>query len=143
MATALKDRIRAAAIANPTFTGLLGTSPFRWYDQQLNQGSAFPAVVLTQVSNPQMYALVGRFPTSFSRIQFTIWSVNTAAGMTKLAALEAALIEFLETLNLVGIPGLCSYSNQVVAARDGWFPTPEPGNPQRLVDAMIFSNDSL
>jgi hypothetical protein len=143
MATPLKDRIRAAAIAIPGFTALLGTNPFRWYDQQLHQGSAFPAVVVTEVSNPQMYALVGRFPTSFSRIQFTIWSVNTAAGMANLAALETLLVNFLETLDLVGIPGLCSYSNRVVAARDGWYPTPEPGNPQRLIDAMIYANDTL
>lgn len=143
MPTPLKDRIRAAAIANASFTALLGTNPFRWYDQQLNQGSQFPAIVVTEVSNAPVYALIGRLPTSSSRIQFTIWSVNTPAGMAKLVSLETILLEFLETLNLVGIPGLCSYNNQVVASRDGWFPRPEPGNPQRLIDAMIFANDSL
>lgn len=143
MSTPIKERIRTAAIAFPGFTALLGTNPFRFYDLQLNQGSEFPAIVLTAVSNPQTYALVGRLPTSFSRFQFTIWSTNDALGMQKLAALEALIIEFLETLNLVGIPGLCSYSNQVVNARDGWYPLPSPGNPQRLIDAMIFSNDSL
>jgi hypothetical protein len=143
MPTPVKDRIRAAAIANPTLLGLLGSSPFRWYDQQLYQSSAFPAVVVTQVSNPQTYALVGRLPTSFSRYQFTIWTTNNAAGMTARAAVGSALIDFLETLNLVGIPGLCSYNNQVVGDRDGWYPLPEPGNPQRLIDAMIYANDSL
>jgi hypothetical protein len=139
----LKDRVRSAAIAFPGFTALLGTNPFRWYDQQLNKGSAFPAIVVTVVSNAPTYALVGIVPTSFSRLQFTIWSVNDAQGMAKLAALEALLIQFLETLDLVGIPGLCSYSNVILSARDGWFPTPEPGNPQRLIDARIFANDQL
>ncbi len=145
MSTPVRDRIRTAALnsTDPDFTALLGTNPFRWFDNQLPQGAAFPAVTVQVVSNPQTYALVGRLPTSFSRYQFTLWSVNTSLGMTKLAALEAAIIDFLETLNLVGIPGLCSYSNRVVAARDGWFPTPQPGNPQRLIDAMIYANDSL
>lgn len=143
MGTPLKERIRSAAIVYPGFTALLGTNPFRWWDQQLRPGSAFPAIVVTTVSNVPTYAIVGRLPTGFSRLQFTIWSVNTTLGMANLGALEALLTEFLETLNLVGIPGLCSYSNRVVAARDGWFPTPEPGNPQRLIDAMIYANDTL
>lgn len=143
MPTPLKDRIRAAAIVYPGFTALLGTNPFRWYDQQLNQGSAFPAVVVTTVSNPPTYAIVGRLPTSFSRLQFTVWSTNDAAGTSKLAALEALITEFLETLDLVGIPGLCSYSNRVANVRDGFFPLPSPGNPQRLIDAVVFSNDTL
>lgn len=143
MATPLKDRIRAAAIASAPITAIVGTNPFRWYDRQLNQGSVLPAVVVQEVSNPQQYALVGRFPTSFSRVQFTLWSVNTALGMARLAALETALLEFFESLNLVGIPGLCSYSNQVVNARDGFFATPEPGNPSRILDVMIFANDGL
>ncbi len=143
MATPVKDRIRAAAIATPALTALLGTNPFRWYDRQLYQGSAFPAVVVQAISDPRMYAIVGRLPTSFSRYQFTIWATNNAAGMTSLALVEAALVEFFETLNLVGISGLCSYSNTVVNARDGFFPTPQPGNPTRMIDAMIYANDSL
>ncbi len=143
MSTPVRDRIRTAAALTSDITDLIGTNPVRWYDNQLYPGSVFPGVTVQVVSNPQTYALVGRLPTSFSRYQFTLWSVNTALGMTKLAALEAALIEFFETLNLVGIPGLCSYSNTVVAARDGWYPTPQPGNPQRLLDVMVYANDSL
>lgn len=141
--TPVKDRIRAAAIATPALTAILGTNPFRWYDRQLNQGSAFPAVVVQAISDPRTYAIVGRLPTSFSRYQFTLWALNTAAGISGLAALEAAMVEFFESLNLVGIPGLCSYSNQVVNARDGFFPEPQPGNPTRFIDVMIFANDNL
>lgn len=141
--TPLKEKVLSAAIVYPGFTALLGTNPFRWYNQQLYQGSEFPGITVMEVSNPQTYALVGRLPTSFARLQFTIWTVNTTVGFAKLAAVEALLYEFLETLNLVGIPGLCSYNNQVVNARDGWYPLPSPGNPQRLIDAMIFSNDTL
>jgi len=143
MATPIKDRIRSAAIAYPGFTALLGTNPFRWYDQQLVQGSAFPAVVVSLISQVDIDAIVGRMPMIFTRVQFTIWSVNTPTGMASLASIEALLKDFVDSLNLVGISGLCSYSNRVVSSRDGWFPRPEPGNPQRLIDAMVYANESL
>lgn len=146
MATPLKDRIRAAAIATPALTALLGTNPFRWYDTQLVQGSALPAVVVQQISGAPVYVVAGRLPNSSTRMQFTCYGVNNAAGMAALSNLVRALTSFFDTLNLVGISGLAQYQNFVVGDRDGWVALPGPvpqGNPLRLIDAMIFSNDSL
>ncbi len=143
MATPLKERIRSAAIATPAMTALLGTNPFRFYDQQLVQGSAFPAIVQQVISGAPTYILAGRLPCSSSRVQFTLWATRDAAGLTALAALEAALVAFLDTLNLIGIPGLQQYQNLVVLSRDAFYPLPQPGNPQRIIDAMIYSNDTL
>lgn len=143
MATPVKDRIRTAAINTAALTALLGTNPFRWFDRQLYKGATLPAVVVQSISDPRTYALAGRLPTSFSRYQFTIWADNNAAGVAALSSIESALTNFLETLDLVGIPGQICYSNRIVAARDAMYPTPEPGKPQRVIDAMIFANDSL
>ncbi len=139
----LLDRIRSAAIATPALTALLGTNPFRWYPIQLAQGSAFPAVVAQVVSGNKTYSVNARLVTGNSRVQFTVWSVNTGAGFASLASVEAALSTFFDSLNLTGIPGLTQYPNFVVAARDGFFAQTEPGNPQRLIDVMVFSNDTL
>jgi Protein of unknown function (DUF3168) len=141
--TPLKDKIRAAAIATPALTALLGTNPFRFFDTQLPQGSAFPAVVVQIISGGKSYALNTRLATGFSRVQFTIWSTNTAAGYASQAALEIALANFLDGLNLVGIAGLSQYSNIIVDTRDGFYAQTQPGNPLKQIDAMIFSNDSL
>lgn len=143
MPTPLKDRIRSAAIATPALTALLGTNPFRWYDIQLVQGSALPAVVVQIISGAPVYVVAGRLSNSSTRVQFTLWGVNTAAGMASLASLESALVTFFDSLNLVGIPGLAQYQNMVVGARDGFIAIPQPGNPLRLIDAMIWSNDRL
>lgn len=143
MATPLKDRIRAAAIATPALTALLGTNPFRWYDLQLVQGSTLPAVVCQIISNTKNYVVGGRLVNSHSRVQFTLWGTNNSAGTAALASLETALATFLDSLNLIGVTGLLQYPNRIVMARDGFVPTPQPGNPLRLIDVMMASNDSL
>lgn len=144
MPTPLLDRIRAAAIATPSLTAILGTSPFRWWSIQLGQGSALPAVVTQVVSGGPSYGVAGRFQCSSSRVQFTLWgAANTASAVATLAALEQALIAFLDTLNLIGISGLVQYPNQVVMQRDAFYAATQPGNPQKLIDAMVFSNDTL
>jgi hypothetical protein len=143
MATDLKERIRLAAIATPALTAVLGTNPFRWYDTRLVQGSAFPAVVAQVISNVKSYVFGGRLPNSHSRVQFTLWAQNTSAGITALGNLERTVGTFLDSLNLIGISGLLQYPNRIVLARDGFVPTPEPGNSLRLIDVMMASNDSL
>ncbi len=143
MSTPLLDKIRAAAIATPALTALLGQNPFRWFNYQKVPGSAYPCVVQQVISNVPTYSLTARLPNGNARVQFCIWGQNTATGLASIAAVESALATFLDSLNLIGIPGLVQYPNFIAGARDGWYPIPEPGNPQRLIDAMIFSNDSL
>ncbi len=139
----LLDRIRSAAIATPALTALLGTNPFRWYPIQKEQGCAFPCVVAQVVSGNKTYSVNARLVTGNSRVQFTVWSVNTGSGFTTLTNVLAAMTTFFDTLNLTGIPGLTQYPNFIISDRDGFYAQTEPGNPQRLIDVMIFSNDTL
>lgn len=146
MSTPVKDRIRAAAIATPALVSILGTSPFRWYDKTLVQGSVFPAVQVQTVSDPSSYVYAGMLPTSWGRWQFTLSAINRAVGSDSipgLVALEDALKTFLNSLNLVGVTGLVQYPNLIVAARDGYKPAPQPGIAQRILDVMIFANTTL
>jgi len=78
-----------------------------------------------------------------TRVQFTIWGQNTAAGIAAMFSVETALDDFLDQLNLIGIPGLLQYNNLIVGERDGFVSAPQPGNPLRLIDAMIFADANL
>ncbi len=146
MSTPVRDRIRAAAIATPSLVAILGTSPFRWYDRQMNPGSVFPCVQAQSVSDPATYVYAGQLPTSWGRWQYTLSAVNNAKpdiGIPALVALEAAMMTFFNSLNLIGVPNLVQYPNLVVSARDGFFAAPSPGISQRILDVMIFANSTL
>jgi hypothetical protein len=138
MAT-LEAKLFAAASAYAPLTALLGTSPFRWYVTQLTQGSAMPAVVVFQVSDPAAYAFTGKLPTSAKRMQFTIWGDSAE----KAQAVEAALVAFLGSFSAYGIPGLVSYANYVVNVRAGMYTQTQPARFLRTVDAMVQNNDLI
>jgi hypothetical protein len=135
--------LQTAALAYPALTALLGTSPFRWWDTQLPQSSTFPAVVVQMVSNPATYTFGGRLPTSFARMQFTIWGGYSAAGSQAADQVRSALYAFLDQFNAEGIPGLLQYPCLVVNDRRGGFTQGDTLLYQRLLDVQIFSNDSI
>lgn len=135
----LKELLRIQASAFPGLTALLGTSPFRWWDGQLVQGSAYPAIVVTIVSNPRNYCLTGRLPTGWSRVEFKIWDTDTLRAGT----VENALLNFFDVFNAVGPSNLPSYPVDVVNDRQTVVPDPEPKRFLRMVDTQIFSNDTL
>lgn len=137
--TDLKSLLRTQASAFGGLTALLGTTPFRWWDTTLQQGSAYPAIVVTMVSNPRNYVLMGRLPTGWSRVQFTIWDTDTLRAST----VENALLAFFDVFNAVGPANLPSYPVEVVNDRETTVPEPEPKRFLRILDAMIFSNDNL
>lgn len=146
MPTPVRDRIRAAAINTPVLVAILGNSPFRWYDRQVDPGSAFPCVQVQSVSDPATYVYAGQLPTSWGRWQFTLSALRTSKaldGIPSLVALEAAIVTFLNSLNLIGVSSLVQYPNLIVAARDGFKPAPSPGVVQRILDVMIFANSTL
>ncbi len=150
MATEVKERIRTAAAAyTPLSVILTDTAPlsvFRWYDRLLIPGSLMPAVVVNVISDPKTYAFAGRLPTSSARYQFTLWGRFNTQGLAALYQLEQALGTFLDQLDLVGIPDQVQYNNRIVASRDGLAPATTKdtqGNPQKIIDAMIYANDSL
>ncbi len=146
MSTPLQSRIRTAAASDPTLATLLGTSPFRWFNNQLPQGygQTAPAIVVTQISGSPTYVLTGRLRTGWTRLQFLIWGGQFDAGATARETVEAALITFLDSWSGgIGITGLTQYPSLVVGQRDFLFAQTDGPIYQRVTDAMIFSNSSL
>lgn len=137
--TTIEAKLRTAAAAFPALTVYIGTSPMRWYDTQLDQGSEYPAVTVRQISNPKMYSYSARMGLSQYRIQFTVWDTDAERGRSVQAEIEA----MLDTFNAIGQPGLSQYPCRVVNALGGMYPQSEPPVFQRIVDAMIWNNDSL
>lgn len=143
--SSLKARLFADASAFAALAALLASgSPaiFRWYDQQLPQRAAFPAVVVHQISNPRTYAVTGRLPTGFTRMQFTVY--GTGNDSENANAVVNALVAFLDQWDGgSGIVGLPAYSNLIVADRDFGIASTQPLTYMRVVDAQIFSNDLI
>ena len=142
----LESKLRTAAAAYAPLLALLGSgSPvvFRWYDTTLDEGSVFPAVVVRMVSNPSAYVTTGRLPTSSARMQFTVWGGQYAAGAAAADSVRDALVSWFSQLNLVGNPGQVMYSNTIVNELRGVYVQTDKPIYQRIIDAMIFSDDSI
>jgi hypothetical protein len=138
--TTLEAKLLAQASVFPALTALLTASPFPWYDGQLQQGSLYPAVVVEQITNPQVYSLTGRMATSTARVQFTIWDTDPERAR----AVEQALFQFLDNFNAVGPSNLPAYPVEVVGGpRQNVYATPAPKRFTRQLDAMIFQNQTL
>lgn len=136
----LKAKLFAAASDSPALQALLGTDPFRWYDTQLPQQAAFPAVVANQVSAPRDYALGGRMSTYWARIQLTVY--GTGNDSENASAVVAAITGFLQTFNAIGVPNLPAYPNRVLNDRDGGIAQTQPLTYQRFLDVSILNDES-
>lgn len=149
MPSSLKAKLFAAASQDAGLQALLlsNDSPpvFRWFDQQLPQGYAgpgkFPCVVVSTVSNPADYVVTGRMPTSWSRMQFTIYGTGNDSENAGLVV--NAIAAFLDTFDGVGKPGLVAYPNNIVGDRDGGIAETKPPTFQRFLDVRIFSNSTI
>lgn len=145
MGTPLKVKIRNGALGFAGLTALLGgTSPnlFRWYDTQLvagQNGGGWPAVVVRIISSPTDYVVNARLATSFSRVQFTIWSTDPIVNET----VEAQLLAFMDQFNAYGISGLSQNANYAVNSRDNLLPNEQPPQYQRIVDFKVFDNSLI
>ena len=137
----LKSSIRSAAASFPGLTTLLGTSPFRWYDERRLQGSVLPAVAVQIISGSPTYTVAGRLPTGWTRVQFTI--SGSGADSSNAMLVETQLLLFFDQLNLIGISGLTQYPAFVLLQKDAMEPQTEPPIFQRIVDANIFSNSKI
>lgn len=137
----IKSKLFAAASIDAGLQALLGTNPFRWFDQQLPQGAAFPALTVTVVSNPRTYVFNGQLSTSFVRVQFSVY--GTGNNSQNAEAVVGALASFLRGFNAYGIPNLPANANTIVADRDGGIAQTQPLTYQRFVDAMIFDNETV
>lgn len=135
----LKAKLFSAASATVALQALLGTSPFRWYDEQLPQSTAFPAVVVHEVDAPPDYSITGRMSTYWARIQFTIY--GTGNDSENASAVASALADFLATFNAIGVSGLPVYPNRILNNRDAGLAQTQPMTYQRIIDVQVMNDE--
>ncbi|HET9304872.1 MAG TPA: hypothetical protein VFO46_02485 [Candidatus Sulfotelmatobacter sp.] len=134
----IEDKLRTAAMNYTPLTALLGSGAnnFRWYETQLLEGSAFPAVVVTLVSNVRDYALDRRMATSFTRLQIVVWDPNPEEAST----VEQTIVQFLDQFSAYG-PIAGQAANFVLNSRATIYPDTQPPIYQRLIDVRVFDNE--
>jgi hypothetical protein len=139
MSTSLEVKLRTAASVYGPLTALLGTSPFRWYDTQLLQGTTFPAVVVQLISNAPTYALPGALTASFARVQLTVWDTDAERAR----AVEAAIAAFLAATNFGPYSSpVTVFANYILNTRQSLYPQTQPPQFQRILDCKIFNDDT-
>jgi len=141
----LEQRIRIAAAAYSPLALLLGSgSPllFRWYNGQLVQGSAYPAVVAMTVTNPPSYIFNRRLSTSYSLMQYTIWGGVGSAGAQAAEDVSAAMATFFDQLDLVGNGRQIQQNNFIQANRQAYYPQGTTLIYQRVLEVRVFSDDT-
>ncbi len=144
MSTPLQERMYTDASNDTALAALLGSGPFRWYANVLQQGSSFPAVVVQQISGSNMYGVNCRIKQGFSRYQFMIWGGQYIAGLQATQAVAAALTVFMDTWDGgSGIAGLTQYSNLNIGQREFVYPWPDSPIYQLALDFNIFSDATL
>lgn len=140
MATTLLAKLRTAAALDSTLAGLLGPMPFRWFDQQLVQGTAFPAVAAFVVSSVPQYSNTQLMITAEYRVQLNIFDPNPQ----KTREVANAIRQFLTTFNAYSPGSPTSLQpNRVVMQRDGGIAQTQPFTAMQMLDAMIWNNEQL
>lgn len=140
MAT-LEQKIRAAAAGYAPLAALIGTgSPvvLRWYDRQLVQGSAYPAVVAMTITNPPGYVFTGRLIPSWALCQYTVWGGTGDAGVQSAEAVSAALEDFFDQLDLVGNGRAIQQNNLIIANREAAFVQATTLIYQRVLEVRLL-----
>ena len=132
----LKQKLFAAALLNPRLVYLLGGgSPLvlRWFDQQLPQaaGTGFPGT----------YVGSGRLPTSWARMQFTVY--GTGFDSQNADAIVQALADFLDTFSADGVTGRPACPCNIISDRDMGIAATQPMTWMRVVDCRIFWNGTV
>lgn len=145
MPSSIKEKLFAAASVDTGLKALLqaGTmAPFRWWDQQVQQKYGFPAVSVMIVSNPRTYAVTGQLPTSFARVQFTIY--GTGNDSSNANAVANALSNFLASFCAYGFgASVPAHANNIVSDRDFGIAETQPQTYMRIIDASIFDNSDV
>jgi hypothetical protein len=142
----LEIKIRAAAAGYAPLAALIGSgSPLvlRWYDRQLVQGSAYPAVVALTVTNPPTYTVNARCKTSTALCQYTVWGGTGDAGTQAAEAVSAALNLFFDQLDLVGNGRQIQQNNIVIANREAAYVQATTLIYQRVLEVRVFSDNTL
>lgn len=150
-AVSLEARIRTAASQDAALVSLLTAgASFRWCcNGWLIQGllpitpGAKPVVVTQLISNNAMYVAGGRIPTSWARVQFLIYGGQYTAGAQAAEDVGAALKAFLDTLHLSTTNPDVAQANYVTNERAMLFPHTDSPIYQKVIDGMIWSDDSI
>jgi hypothetical protein len=148
----LKQKLFSQASVFAPLQALLGTNPFNWYDEQLDMNalaSGKAAIVVRQLPRRPMWANLGQLPTSFTRVQFTIYGgvpdINAGADSQNCDAVVTAMQAFMPTFNATGIVSVPARGNQLVLDMDGGLTDDAETQPRtfkRILDYIIFSNDN-
>lgn len=139
--TPIETKLYNAAAADVGLQALLGTNPFRLFDTQLDQGSAFPALVMQEISSPRNYVMEGQPTLARYRVQFTIWGGQFSQGRDDCDSVRDALYAFLaDNFSAVGNGQI---ANQVASDMRVLEPRTDGPIYKRIVDAFIYSDDSL
>ena len=139
MSTSLEVKLRTAAAANPALVAFLGTSPFRWYGPQEVQNAPYPNIAVQLISAVPQYSTAARLITCEYRVQFTIWDTNLAEARN----VESALLSFLDGFNAYNAGDHSPLQrNRVVNRRTGGNAQTSPTTYWRIVDAMIWNNET-
>lgn len=141
MSTSIEAKLFAAASADPTLQGLLGSNPFRWFNTQLAKGTEQPffppplSVTIMVISDVPLYANVVRNMNSKARVQFTLWEgPQPDTSDTLLNAIR----NFLD--NLCFTSG--TTFTQIINVRRGYIAQTQTGVFQKIVDAYIWNDDT-
>lgn len=139
----LKAKLFASASANAGLQALLQNgSVFQWGDIQLAQQwdlASHSAVEVFLISNPKDYISTGVMFTGWARVQFSIYGHgNDSENADAVAEALFAWLLTLVTLTQDGQP-----SNFVAGDRDSGIAQTQPLTYQRIIDVMMFKDDSV
>lgn len=137
----LKAKLFTQASVFPALTALLGTNPFRWFDEQLPQSATFPAIVVFLIDDPSDYVIGGEMSTSWQMLQFTVY--GTGNDSVNASLVVAALKSFLRVFNAYSSRPLPAYANRVTGNRDGGIADTQPLTYQRFVTAKILNDENM
>ena len=142
MSTTIEIKLRTAASANPTLQGYFGTSPFRWFPDQLQQNTPTPAAVCQRISRVPV-SVIGKPIGNLARyrMQLTIYAQG-ADSQTQSAQISDAVIAFMNTFSAT--QGT-QYANQLVGQGET-IERPDAQLPPYFVqrmDFMIWNREDL
>src|SRR5262252_3169440 len=137
MATTIEEKIRSAALLNAPLVSLLGSSPFRWFGPQPEQGAQMPRVRMQRISAPSMYTVNQRMTTRRYRMQFVVEDTDKLRGESVLAAMRT----FFDTFNAMNTSQTVG-PNQVVDDFVGESEAqPDPITYWLRMDVYIWNNE--
>lgn len=143
MPTSLEAKLQTALQATTAITSLLASradGKAAIYEMQENPGTTFPAITFMLISAVQQYSASQRMVNTPNRVQFTIWDSNPERARL----VEAALITFFDSFNAYNVgDSNPRQRNDVVMRRQGGNPQTQPVTYWRIVDAMIWNNETI